>query len=116
MNNPGRKAGAFLFLALMSGPGACVSRLPESTAPVATTSGSTTQALRMGMTPEQIIQAWSDTRCKIKTLYHGNPAQAWGYQTKEFPSSTIPKTSDCERANYWIYFENDRLIGWTPLQ
>ena len=109
------KAEAFLFLLLIYGLGACVSQL-QGTAAVATKSGKPTRTLRMGMTPEQIIQTWSDTRCKIETLFHGNPAQAWGYEAKEFQFSSIPKASDCEQANYWIYFENDRLVGWTPLR
>jgi hypothetical protein len=109
------KMEALLLLVLMSGLEACVSRL-EGTAPAAIKTVTTTRALRMGMTPEQMIQAWSDTRCKIETLFHGNPAQAWGYETREFQSSSIPKASDCDRANYWIYFENDRLVGWTPLR
>jgi hypothetical protein len=109
------KAETFLFLLFICGLGACVSQL-QCTAAVATKSGNTTHPLRLGMTPGKIIQTWSDTRCKIETLFHGNPAQAWGYEAKELQYSSIPKASDCERANYWIYFENDRLVGWTPLR
>jgi len=70
--------------------------------------------LQMGMTPAKIIQIWPDTPCKVDSLFHGNPAQTWGYRAKGIPPSLPPKPSSCDRANYWIYFEKDRLVGWTP--
>jgi hypothetical protein len=67
----------------------------------------------MGMTPEQVIAVGSDTPCKVATQFHGNPAEAWGYQTNKDSSAGPLKPSSCERANYWIYFENGRVVGWT---
>ena len=71
--------------------------------------------LTMGMTPPEVRRFLPDTPCKVDTLYHGNPAQAWGYRTEVSTDKFLVTQSICQSADYWIYFENERLVGWTPV-
>ena len=68
----------------------------------------------MGMVPEEVIRLWSETPCQVKTLYHNHPAEAWGFFSGESRDRWPPDPSSCDKANVWIYFEDGRLIGWTP--
>ena len=88
--------------------------LPYMSNSKGTTPDGSVTYLRMGMTPEQVILAWSDTPCKVPTQYHGNPSEAWGYQVRGDPPSFPPKAAPCDQANYWVYYEKQRLVGWTP--
>lgn len=67
------------------------------------------------MSTEEVDRLLPDTVCRNNTLYHGNPAKVWGFKVNDSKSVWIPKGSSCEAANFWIYFEKDRLVGWTPV-
>jgi hypothetical protein len=69
----------------------------------------------MGMTPGDVERLLPDTECRNDTVYHGNPAQVWGFKVNESDSVWVPKGSSCVAANFWIYFEEGRLVGWTPV-
>ena len=71
--------------------------------------------LRMGMRPAEVDQILPDTPCKESTTYHGHPALTWGYKVTRLREERHIEGVVCDRADYWIYFENSRLIGWTPL-
>jgi hypothetical protein len=71
--------------------------------------------LTMDMTPEEVGRFLPETECRNNTVYHGNPAQVWGYKVNESDPVWVPEGSSCEAANFWIYFEKGRLVGWTPV-
>jgi hypothetical protein len=71
--------------------------------------------LTMDMTEEEVHRLLPDTACRNRTVYHGNPAEVWGYKVDESKPVWIPEEAPCESSNFWIYFENGRLVGWTPV-
>ena len=68
----------------------------------------------MGLLPGELVRLWSETPCRVETLYHNHPAKAWGYFNGDSGEAWPPEASSCDNANYWVYFEDGRLIGWTP--
>ena len=84
------------------------------THPVNKQSNSPLKRLNLGMTREEVSRILPLTPCRVKTLYHGHPAQAWGYRSKKTRQGFILRPSDCALADSWIYFEDNHLVGWTP--
>jgi len=71
--------------------------------------------LAMGMSPEEAGRLLPDTACRNNTEFHGNPAQVWGFKVNDSDPVWIPKGASCDSANFWVYFEEGRLVGWTPV-
>lgn len=74
------------------------------------------QRLVLNQTPAQVTLALGATECKVATQFHGNPAEAWGYKvvgTAPVRGTPRVRSSACDAADFWIYFERARVVGWT---
>ncbi len=72
--------------------------------------------LILNMPADAVALAFGATDCRVATQFHGNPAQAWGYKAagrrvkQKWPRLA---SSPCVTADYWIYFEREKVVGWT---
>jgi hypothetical protein len=74
------------------------------------------QRLVLNQSPAEVAASLGATACKVETQFHGNPAEAWGYKVVgTAPARGTPRlrSSACDAADFWVYFEKQRLVGWT---
>jgi hypothetical protein len=103
-----------LSVAMVIGLSACAALENGESPPASQVPGRALAQLRMGMLPGEVLGILPTTSCRVTTLFHGNPAQAWGYRIRGSGSGKIIEGSRCELADFWAYFESGQLIGWTP--
>ncbi|MDQ7787586.1 MAG: hypothetical protein RDU01_08250 [Thermodesulfovibrionales bacterium] len=66
-----------------------------------------------GMHQEQVFLALGPTVCKTTGYYGGKPVDIWSYVKHQQPvAESYAGTYDCLKADFKVYFENGRVIGW----
>lgn len=65
----------------------------------------------LGMTPEQVRQAWGGTGCVFQDQFEGNPAEVWGYG-RDPASQELIGIPDCDRAVLILYFVDGKVADW----
>ncbi|MFZ5907846.1 MAG: hypothetical protein ACOYVJ_10670 [Nitrospirota bacterium] len=68
-----------------------------------------------GMDKEQVFLALGSTVCKTTGYYGEKAVEIWSYENNQHPvAESYAGTYDCLKADFKVYFENDRVIGWEP--
>lgn len=74
------------------------------------------RGLELHMGVDGVVSSFGKTECRVETLFHWNPAEAWGYRIlSRRPGQRWPRLESvpCDRADYWVYFEERSVVGWT---
>lgn len=111
-----RTAFAIFIVVLASGFGlmGCGPSIGRNHGPATPVPGEPITRLQMGMVPEDVGRLLPKTPCRVNTEFHGNPAEAWGYAVSIREEGYRVLGTDCVRADFWVYFEDGHLVGWSP--
>ena len=71
------------------------------------------EQLVKGMDQEQVFLSLGSTICKTTGFYGDKPVDIWSYEKHQQPvAETYAGTYDCLKADFKVYFENGKVIGW----
>jgi outer membrane protein assembly factor BamE (lipoprotein component of BamABCDE complex) len=66
-----------------------------------------------GMDHDQVYLALGSTTCKTTGYYQDKQVAIWSYDKRQqSPAETYAGTYDCLQANFKVYFDNGKVIGW----